>query len=290
MNSSIHFTNVVRDDTNCHTYFSEHYKKSATPVVLTSITKTWPARKKWTIDYLQECVGEVIVPVYNSQPAKERTHQHAAAQYITLRSYIDKLKKGESDLRLFFYNILTGAPQLNQDYTFPTLGFNFFKKLPVMFMGGKNAKVQMHFDIDLANLFLCHFGGKKRVYLFPQEQTKYLYHVPFSFSAIHAMDILHPDFKRFPALQKSTGMVATLEHGDTLFIPSGYWHYVVYDDIGFSLTLRAFPYDPISIAKIFTNIIITRTVDGFMRKIIGQKWNDFNEKRALKRSNTYAES
>lgn len=285
MAPSIQLSEVARDDSDNPEHFNEHYKKHSKPVILTSVTQNWPAREKWTIEYFQQQIGDVEVPVYNSQPATGRSHQHAAAIQIKMRDYLEKLKLGESDLRLFFYNILQGAPQLNKDYAFPKFGFNFFRKLPVMFMGGKNAKVQLHFDIDLANLFLCHFGGKKRVYLFSPEQTKYLYHVPFSFSALHSMDILNPDFDRFPALKKVVGEVATLEHGDTLFIPSGYWHYIVYEDIGFSLTLRSFPYNPISVAKIFRNIVIIRTIDGLMRKKIGQKWNDFNERRALRRSN-----
>ena len=39
-----------------------------------------------------------------------------------------------------------------------------------MFFGGKGAKVQMHFDIDYADIFLCHFGGKKKITLFSPQQ------------------------------------------------------------------------------------------------------------------------
>ena len=84
----------------------------------------------------------------------------------------------------------------------------------------------MHFDIDLADLLLCHFGGKKRVYLFSPEQTKYPYQVPFSFSSLFDIDYENPDFKKYPALNHLKGEFAELNYGEVLYIPSGYWHYI----------------------------------------------------------------
>jgi hypothetical protein len=157
----------------------------------------------------------------------------------------------------------------------------FFKRLPVLFAGGKGATVQMHYDIDLANLILCHFGGPKRVMLIPPDQTPYIYQVPFSFSALHSIDFGKPDFEKFPALRKLNGSITTLNHGDALFIPSGYWHYIVYDDIGFSMTLRSMPTTLSDRAILLKNIFIIRTIEGIMRKLVGQTWNDRNEKAAI---------
>ena len=117
----------------------------------------------------------------------------------------------------------------------------FFKRLPVLFVGGAGAKVQMHYDIDLANLILCHFGGTKKVLLFPPEQTRYMYKVPYSFSALHDIDFSSPDLIKYPAIKHLNGYVAELKHGDCLFIPSGFWHYIIYEEVGFSMTLRSMP-------------------------------------------------
>jgi hypothetical protein len=265
--------------------FVNNYKNTGTPLIITELMDSWPAREKWTLDYLKKTAGDQLVPVYSSKPATGKQHQHAAEKVLPFGEYLSLLENGENDLRMFFYNILENVPKLLNDFEYPNLGMSFFKRLPVLFVGGKGAKVQMHYDIDLANLILCHFGGPKKVLLIPPQQTKYMYKVPFSFSALHSVDFSKPDFEKHPALAKLNAYTADLEHGDSLFIPSGYWHYITYQDIGFSMTLRSMPTTLSGRATLLKNIFFTRTVEGFMRKFMGQKWNERNERLALNKTN-----
>jgi len=264
--------------------FMSRYKKQKKPVVMTQLTKDWPAREKWNIDYLKQVAGNKIVPLYDSKPSTDKKHQHAPAAQMELKSYLDLLKQGEKDLRMFFYNILAEVPQLTKDFSYPDIGLALFKKLPVLFLGGKGAKVQMHFDIDMADILLCHFGGKKRIMLFSPEQTKYIYRVPFSFSSLNKIDYENPDYETYPALQKLQGEIAELKHGDVIYIPSGYWHYIIYDDISFSMALRAFPREPKSALKLMYNLLIVRNIDGLMRKLIGQSCNQRNENLCIEKT------
>lgn len=279
---------IPRLDTVTKAEFLRDYKKPARPVVIESLTEDWPARQKWTLEYIQAVAGETLVPVYDSQRAKDNKHQHAPAAKMRLRDYFDRLRAGENDLRLFFFNLVAEVPALRNDFSFPDVGLKLFEKLPVLFMGGKGAKVQMHFDIDLADILLCHFGAKKRVLLIPPEQTRFMYHVPFSFSALFDVDFGNPDFAKYPALKHIRADYAELNHGDVLYIPPGYWHYITYDDISFSMSLRAFPRTPKNFAKMLNNLLVVRTVEGLMRKFIGQAWNDRNERRAVARTHRHA--
>lgn len=275
---------VEKIDTVTKKKFTTLYKKTNTPVVITQLTKDWSARDKWNIDYLKKVAGNKIVPLYDSKPSTDKKHQHAPAAQMELKSYIDLLQQGEKNLRMFFYNILAEVPQLTKDFSYPDIGLSLFKKLPVLFLGGKGAKVQMHFDIDMADILLCHFGGAKRIMLFSPEQTKYIYRVPFSFSSLNKIDYDNPDYKTYPALKNLQGYVTELNHGDIIYIPSGYWHYIFYDDISFSMALRAFPREPKTVLKLAYNLLITRNIDGLMRKIIGQAWNDRNEKLCVEKT------
>jgi hypothetical protein len=49
------------------------------------------------------------------------------------------------------------------------------------------------------------------------------------------------DTDKFPALKYADAYTAVLEHGDTMFMPSGYWHHMQYMESGFAMSLRAIP-------------------------------------------------
>ena len=265
--------------------FINNYKKKNKPVVIKKLTENWPAQKKWSFEYIKELAGDKQVPLYDCVPSKDRKHQHAPAVTMSLAQYINRLEQGKTDLRLFFYNFLSEIPLLSKDFSYPEIGLKFFKKLPVLFIAGAGTKVQMHFDIDYADIFLCHFGGKKRVMMFSHEQTRYMYHVPFSYSSLHDVDFDSPDYDKYPALKYLQGEVAELHHGDILYIPPGYWHYIVYEEASLSMALRAFPRTPVNFLKMLNNLLIIRTVEGLMRKLVGQSWNNRNERQAVIQTN-----
>jgi len=264
--------------------FLDDYRRPRRPVVLEDLTRSWPARTKWSVDYLRTIAVDRRIPVYDSQPARGRRHQHAAAARMPLGEYLERLDGGDSALRIFFLRVADQLPELLPDFTYPELGVRFAKQLSVLFMAGRGARVQMHFDVDLAEIFLCHFGGRKRVILFAPDQTAHLYRVPFSFSARFDLAPEAPDYAKFPALAHARGEVAELGHGEVLYIPPGYWHYVLYDEIGFSLSLRTLPGTPRDVLAALYNILVLRTVDGVMRRALGQRWNDRNEYLAVRRT------
>jgi hypothetical protein len=264
------------------------YKAKEIPVVMENITKDWPAKAKWSLEYFESLAGDKEVKLYDSKPSYGKKLQHAAETSMPIKEYFKRLRNGENDLRMFFFNMFVELPILKNDFTFPDhIGLKFFKKLPVMFVGGNGAKVQMHIDIDYADIFLCHFGGKKRVVLFSPEQTPLMYHVPYSFSSLFDVDWDNPDYEKYPALKHLKGVVTELNHGDVLYIPPGWWHYIVYEEIGISMAIRQFPRSLGNIYKMLRNLLWTRSVEGIMRLVIGQKWNERNEKLSVTRTHQY---
>jgi|TARA_R110002012_G_scaffold273585_1_gene459564 ribosomal protein L16 Arg81 hydroxylase len=262
--------------------FVAKYYKPQRPVLIKNLTRDWPAYKKWNLTYIQSLAGDQVVPLYNNVPTKGHKKSVVPAKEMKLFDYIELLKSGPTELRMFFYNVLQKMPALTKDFEYPDIGLPFFKKLPVMFFGSKGGKVLAHYDMDLADLLHVHFHGTKKVTLFPPDQSKFLYKVPYTVHNLETIDMDAPDFETYPALRKATGISVEMKHGDALYMPSGYWHYITYEDAGFSITLRAFPRKPKRLAKLFSNLLFMRNFENIMRRIRGETWTDWKEEKVLK--------
>lgn len=265
--------------------FIEQYYKPQKPVLIEGLIKDWPAYKKWNLDYIKELAGDQEVPLYNNQVTKGKQKSAEPAMSMLMSEYIDIIKTQPTDLRIFFFDIMKKMPVLANDFKFPDIGLKFFKRLPVMFFGSKGSNVLVHYDMDLADLIHVHFHGKKSVLLFSPEQTKYMYKVPYSVHNLEAIDMDNPDFEKYPALQKLEGIEVEMNHGDTLYMPSSYWHYVKYLNGGFSITLRAFSKKPTIALRMLYNVFFMRHFENVMRKLRGQKWIDYKNRLAIKKTN-----
>ncbi len=274
--------NLSKDD------FLREYWKPKKPVVIEDLAESWPATRKWSFEYFREKAGEIIVPLYDGKPASGRQKSHGPAKRISFAEYIDILQQGPTDLRMFFFNLLQNCPELVNDFNYPDLGIKFFKKLPVLFVGGEGSKVVMHYDMDLANNFHFNFVGEKKVILYPPDQTGLLYKVPYSIVSMEIIDMDNPDFHKYPALSKAKGYETTLKHGDALYIPSQWWHFIKYEKASLSLTLRSLPRSPRKIAEVLNNLLFIRNYDNLMRKFKGQKWIDYKNAVAVKRTHRNA--
>lgn len=265
--------------------FINKYVKTNKPVVIKNLSHDWPAYQKWSLDYFAKEAGEVEVPLYNSEPAKGKEYSRKPATKMKMKDYVEILKSGPTDLRIFFFNILQKCPQLLKDFTYPAIGLKFFKKLPVLFFGGEGSRVLLHYDIDLANNVHFNFHGKKDIILFPFDQRKYLYHVPYSIVSMEEIEFDRPDYKKYPALQYAEGYRVILQPGETLFIPSAYWHYMRYLTPSISMTLRAFPTSLKKRLKLIKNVVFMMNYDNLMRKLRGQKWIDYKNKITVENTN-----
>ena len=191
------------------------------------------------------------------------------------------LKKEPTRYRIFLWNILKEVPQLQKDFSYPDFGLKLMKGLPMLFFGGENSYTFMHYDIDLANIFHFHFHGKKQVILFDQKQNDYLYKIPHSLIVREDIDFNNPDYDKWPALKKAKGFIGNLEHGEVLYMPEGYWHYMRYITPGFSMSLRAIARNPKNLSKAIYNIFVMRHFDNLMRRWKGQAWIDRKNEKAI---------
>ena len=282
----LHFTpiDVVEDITQEE--FRKKYLIPRKPLVIRNMAKSWPAYQKWTMEYMKETVGDVEVPLYDSSKADPSAPINASAAKMKFGDYIDLIQREPTDLRIFLFDPIKSAPKLLEDYLSPKeLMGGFLDKYPNMFFGGKGSVTFLHYDIDMAHIFHTHFNGRKHILLFDYKWKDRLYKIPYATYALEDYDISNPDFEKFPALDGVEGVECFLEHGDTLFMPTGWWHWMKYLDGSFSISLRAWDKSWAVKAHSLWNLTVQRNFDNFMKRKFKKKYMDWKEKKAVERAN-----
>jgi hypothetical protein len=277
----LNLTEVDRVKTITKDEFIQNYFKPQKPVVIEHLIDDWPAYKKWDFNYFRKLMGDRVVPLYDDRPVDYNDGFNEPHAEMKMNEYIDLLEREPTKYRIFLYNILKEVPELQKDFEFPDIGLRLMKSLPMLFFGGTDSYTFMHYDIDLANILHFHFQGKKECILFPYEQKKYLYKVPHSLITHESIDFSDPDLEKWPALKNARGCIAHLEHGNVLYMPEGYWHFMHYITPGFSMSMRAIARKPKYLSKALYNIFIMRHYDNLMRRIKGQQWIDHKNERAI---------
>ena len=266
--------------------FKQNYYYPMRPLVIKNLAKAWPAYHKWTWDYFKGLVGDQKVGLYNNIKSDAYTTINTADDYKTFGEYIDMIEDGPAAWRIFLFNIFDHAPQLIKDFTWPEhLMTGFVKKYPMLFTGGQTSITHMHFDIDLSHILHTQFAGKKRVLLFPHEEQHKLYRKPFEvlslvdFSNYYDIKNSKVDYDKFPALQAAKGFEVILNHGDTLFMPAGYWHHMEYLESGFAMSLRALQSDITGKLHGVWNLFGMRSIDTLLKKTVPKFWYNWKQKK-----------
>ncbi|AJR02748.1 cupin-like domain-containing protein [Siansivirga zeaxanthinifaciens] len=282
---SLNLQDIPRVKTITKEDFLNRYFKPQKPVVIERFIEDWPAYTKWSLDYMKTVAGEKIVPLYDDRPVDYKDGFNEPHAKMKMSDYIDLLKSEPTKFRIFLWNVLKEVPQLQNDFSFPDFGLRLMKGLPMLFFGGRDSYTFMHYDIDLANIFHFHFEGKKEIILFDQKQNKYLYKIPHALITREDIDFSNPDFNKWPMLKHAKGYKTELNHGEVLYMPEGYWHYMRYITPGFSMSLRAIARNPKNFGKAIYNLIVMRNFDNLMRRVQGQKWIDWKNKQAILKTN-----
>jgi cupin-like protein len=259
--------------------FVDNYYKPLKPLVIKELAKSWPALTKWTPEFFKEKHGQKQVKVYDGSFVEAGEHYMSDAKIMNLSDYVEQVMTTSQDLRMFLYNIKSEIPEIVNDVVFPDLVKGFSKSFIFMFFGCKDSVTQMHFDIDMSHVFHTAISGKKTITIFPYEQHKNLHRYPFTCRSY--VDIDNPDYERFPGLREAKGYQVVLEKGETLFIPAGYWHHVVYDEACCAISLRCANTTLMGKLHGAYNLLVMQMVDRLMNKFIPKTWFDWKELKAL---------
>lgn len=267
---------IVRAD------FHSHFLRPRRPVVLADLPVSWPALHKWTPQYLSDRYGARPVNVYDASFAAPGRHYMASLQTMPFGEFLQAILTTPRDLRMFLYNLAREIPELLDDIRFPDLAEGFSRRFVFTFFGCRGSVTPIHYDIDYSHVFYTALCGRRRVILFPASESARLYRHPFTVRSY--IDANRPDFARFPALRKARGCAVTVQPGETLFIPSGWWHEVSYVDGGYGIALRC-PSERWSQRLCgYGNLLLMSPLDRLLNKLFPNAWFNWKESIAAARA------
>lgn len=263
--------------------FNEKYLYPQRPLVIEGLAAKQPAGRKWTMEHIKKVCGDVVVDVFDN------SNKHSESAFTTpdlkmrFSEYADLLVENKpTPLRIFLFNMFKCKPELRKDFSCPDLFKGIMGRVGFMFFGAKGIKVRIHQDMDMSNVVLTQFYGRKKVVLVAPEYSHLLYKLPFNTHSL--VDLDNPDYEKYPGLHHIETYECILEPGDSVFMPSGYWHYITYLDGGFSVSYRKMAVSLQMKIQGLLSLAVFMPFDKLMNKVLGAKWLPMKERIAQKRA------
>jgi ribosomal protein L16 Arg81 hydroxylase len=214
--------------------------------VLTGLARGWPATSRWTPEYLRDRCGAELVEVMAGREADERfeVNSESHKRQVRFSEYVDTvLEAGQSNdtylvANNHFLDSACGADLLRDLRPLPDLlADEHVAGTTFMWFGPGGTVTPLHHDT--MNVLLVQVHGHKRVTLVPSTQLPLVYNEESVYSAV---DLEAPDEERHPLFGRTDRIGITLDAGDALFIPVGWWHHVRALDVSISVSFTNFAF------------------------------------------------
>lgn len=205
----------------------KEYIEPGRPVVLTDAAHRWPGMGKVTPQFIKEKYGHL-------------TKQIKGVEY-NFAELIDRVMVSTPENPApypFNVNVEYSCPEMRKEFK-PEIVFGKMDRInhPLLprfmmygtepyefFIGGRGASFPfLHIDELYLHNQLTQLYGSKEFILFSPDQTPYLYPTAEN-PKVSQVDVLHPDYERFPLFREARPIRVMVNQGDTLLFPTGWWH------------------------------------------------------------------
>ncbi|MBN8697514.1 MAG: cupin-like domain-containing protein [Bacteroidetes bacterium] len=262
--------------------FKQNYFIPQKPLLINGgIIKKTEAYRKWSIDFFKKEMGNIEVDIYDNAVIKSKTTALTSGDLkMKFADFLNIVEKNEpTTLRMFLFNGFKYKPELRKDFPKPKI-FSGLLNMGFLFFGGNSTSVRMHFDIDYSNVLMTQVKGRKKVILISPKYNRFIYKLPYnSFSLV---DFDNIDYKKHPALKNIKGYEFVMDEGDSLFMPSAYWHFNVYIDGGYALSYRKTAHSLKDKYNGFMNVTFRLLLDKLMTAVAKNKWTQYKINQAIK--------
>ncbi|MET0284185.1 MAG: cupin-like domain-containing protein [Polyangiales bacterium] len=208
--------------------FERDHLRAFVPVVIGDATAAWPARRTFTPELFRGRFGDREVTV--------------GEQKYKLRALLDLLAESSPERPAPYpcnFDLDVLFPELVADveprYTYALPDRTNHRLLPrrflggaatfEIFFGGPGGKFPyMHYDYMGFHAFINELVGRKEFTAIPPHQTECVYPDPANPWKSRIENHHAPDLGKYPLYAKAEPVTFTIEPGETLFIPNGWWH------------------------------------------------------------------
>jgi hypothetical protein len=207
--------------------FASEYSSRGRPVVLTDALRGLGCAN-WSFDLLRRRYGELPVSLDDGRTLSLAAllEEVAASRPSAPGPYLRELAVEEAMPALLAD--LLPLPGRGPDW----LACRFMPRWryyrnghPELLIAGAGTRFPvLHFDLWHTHAFILQIVGDKRFWLYPPEQTPWLYPRADqgNLSAIDGFDPV--DLERFPLYRRAQPVELIVRAGETLFVPAGWWH------------------------------------------------------------------
>jgi hypothetical protein len=200
--------------------------------------------------------------------------------FMPFSQYLDIIMEDrETPYRIFLFNMFKEFPELRKEFPTPVIMKGILGKIGFAFFGGKNTTVRFHYDIDASNVLLTQIIGRKRVILVSPEYNKIIYKLPYS--SFSLIDPGCPDMEKFPALKYVKGYDFILHPGDSLFMPSRFWHFNTYLEGGMAVSYRSMAHSTADLYQGLMNTTLRLGFDKTMSYLFKDRWGEIKRDTAF---------
>jgi LPS sulfotransferase NodH len=226
--------------------FRDRYYSANRPVVIQDLMTGWGAMTKWTADHLKRVAGQATVEVITSRNADPQSGPNGRGQRTELRfaDFVDMVHTGKvtNGYSIVGDNAFFQRPEaqpLLQDLS-PLPGYldpAILNRHCFLWFGPSGTVTRLHHG--LRNTLMAQVAGRKRYRLVPASQWQYVYN---DGGAVSEVDCEKPDFVRYPKFRNATVIDVTVNPGETIFIPVGWWHHVRALDVSMTVSFTNFQF------------------------------------------------